>query len=165
MQPGAVGVIGMVEHERRTDLADRGGAIALRARQLQDGIFVEVIAAEMLVDIADHRVVLDEGDDGIAGGLDGITSEDRVAEGSGVAEKMPSRHARGIGHGEGREQRVRILEIDALVADRRHCGGGFGGDFQRAQSIGHEQDEIMGRSVLRERRASGKEGEAGGQHE
>ena len=39
----------------------------LRARHLQDGFFVEIVAVEMLVDVAEHGVVLDEGNDGVAG--------------------------------------------------------------------------------------------------
>ena len=40
----------------------------LGARHLQNGLFVEIVAVEMLVDIAEHGVVFDEGDDGVAGG-------------------------------------------------------------------------------------------------
>ena len=39
---------------------------------------------------------------------------------------------------------MRILEIDALVADFGHRRRGLGRDVQPAQSVRHEQDEIMG---------------------
>ncbi len=128
MQAGTVGAVGMVEQKRRTDLADRGRAEALRARHLQYCFFVQIIAAEVLVDIAQYRIVLDEGNDGIASGCGRITGIDRVAEGSGIAEVMPGRHGRSVRHGEGRKQRVWIFEIDAFVADYRHRRRGLGGD-------------------------------------
>ncbi len=156
MQAGSVGAVGVVENQRWADLADCRGAEPLRARQLQDGLFIEVIATEMLVDIAQHCIVFDEGGDGIAGGRRAVTGEDRVAESPGVAEKMPGRHARGVGHGEGRKQRMRVLEIDALVADFGHRWRGLGRDLQRAQSIRNEQDHIVGSVVLRGRHPSGQ---------
>jgi len=67
MQAGGIGVVGVVEDHGRTDLADRRRAETLDPRQFQDGFLVEVITAEMRVDIAQDRVVLDEGDDGVAG--------------------------------------------------------------------------------------------------
>src|SRR5712664_2944728 len=115
MKTWAVGAVGVVEQQRRPDLANGRGRKALGARHLQYGFFIEVIAAEMLIDIGQYSVVLDEGDDGIPGRRGGITGIDRVAERSGIAEIMPGRHGRSVGHGEGREQRMRVLEIDALV--------------------------------------------------
>ena len=60
--------IGVVEQQRRPEFADGSGRKTLGARHLQDGLFVEIVAVEMLVDIAEHGVVFDEGDDGVAGG-------------------------------------------------------------------------------------------------
>ena len=51
---------------------------------------------------------------------DRIAGKDRVAERAGVAEIMAGGQAGRIRHGEGREQRMRIGEIDALVAHGRH---------------------------------------------
>jgi hypothetical protein len=93
----------MIEDQRWPDLADRRRAEATGARRLQDGFFVQIIAAEMLIDVAQHRIVFDEGDDGVAGGRGGITGKDRVAEGPGIAQMVAGRHARRIGHGERRK--------------------------------------------------------------
>ena len=38
---------------------------------------------------------------------------------------------------------MRILEIDALVADRRHGRRRFGRDLERAQAVGHEQNDVV----------------------
>src|SRR5258708_10879443 len=89
MRTRAVGAIGVVEDERRADLADRRGAKALRARQLQYGLFIQVVAAKMLVDIADHRIVLDEGHDGVAGGFGHVTGKNRVLNVSVSPRKCP----------------------------------------------------------------------------
>ncbi len=56
MQAVGPGLVGVIEQEGRTELADGRGAEALRARQLQHGLFVHVIAAEMLVDIEQNRL-------------------------------------------------------------------------------------------------------------
>jgi len=56
-----------------------------------------------------------------------------------------------------------IFEIDALVADFRHRRRGFGRDLQGAQSIRHEQDQIMRRAVLRGCDAGGQHDHASGQ--
>ncbi len=110
----------------------------------------------MLVDIAQHRVVFDEGDDGIAGRHRRIAGVDRIRERSGVAEIMPARHRRSVGHGEGRKQRMRILEVDALVADLGHRRRGLRVDDLAAQAIGDKEDEIAGRGVLRRGSACGQ---------
>src|SRR5258708_12242627 len=103
MQAGTVGAVGMVEQKRRTDLADRGRAEALRARHLQYCFFVQIIAAEVLVDIAQYRIVLDEGNDGIASGCGRITGIARVAEGSRTPEAMPGPHSPSLRHGHRRK--------------------------------------------------------------
>ena len=136
---------------------------ALVARHLQDGFFVEIVAVEMLVDIAEHGVVLDEGDDGVAGGHRGIAGVDRVGERAGIAEIMAGRHRRAVGHGEGREQRMRILEVDALVADLGHRGRGLRRHDAPAQAVRDEQDQVAGRVVLRRRRTRGQRDQACGQ--
>ena len=92
MQAGLFGLVGVVELIGRTVLAERGRAVALVAGQLQDRVLVEIIALEMLVDVAEHGVVLDEGDHGIAGGHRGVVGPDRVREHAGIAEIMPGRH-------------------------------------------------------------------------
>ncbi len=165
MKTGAIGAVGVVEQQRRTDLANGRGRKPLGARHLQYGFFIEVITAEMLIDIGQDSVVLDEGDDGIAGGRGGITGIDRVAERSGISEMVAGSHARGVGHGEGWEQRMRVLEINAFVADLGHCRRGFGRDLQCAQSVGNEQDHIVGRVVLGKRRAHGQHRQASGQQQ
>ena len=145
---GVLAAVGVVEQQGRAELADGGGAETLGARHLQDGLFVEIVAVEMLVDVAEHGIVFDEGDDGVAGGHRRIAGVDRVAERAGIAEIMPARHRRAVGHGEGREQRMRILEIDALVAELGHRRRGLRRHDAPAQAVRDEQDQVAGRGVL-----------------
>ena len=152
MQAIGAGLVGVVENQGGAELADRRGAVALAARHFQQGFLVQIVAAEMLVGIDDDRIGFEERRHGAVGGPDRITGIDRVAEVAGVAEVMAGRHRRGIGGGEGRKQRVRILEIDALVADFGHRRRGLRRHDPPAQSVRHEQDEIVGGAVLRERR-------------
>ena len=100
----------------RAELADGGGAEALLARHLQNGFLVQIVAVEMLVDVGKHRIDLEERRHGVVGVGDGMAGIDRVAEGAGIAEVMAARHRRAVRHGEGRKQRMRVLEVDALVA-------------------------------------------------
>ena len=128
----------------------------LRAGHLQNGFFVQIVAVEMLVDVAEHGVVLDEGNDGVAGRHGRIAGIDRVAEGAGIAEVMAARHRRTVRHGEGRKQRMRILEVDALVANFRHRRRGLRRHDAPAQAVRHEQDEVARRGVLRRRCTGGQ---------
>ena len=135
----------------------------LRAGHLQDGFLVQIVAVEMLVDVAEHGVVLDEGNDGVAGRHGRIAGIDRVAEGAGIAEVMAARHRRAVRHGEGRKQRMRVLEVDALVANFGHRGRGLRRHDAPAQAVRHEQDEIARRGVLRRRGTGGQRNETRGQ--
>ena len=153
----------MVEQQGGAELADRRGAETFGARHLQNSIFVEIVAAEMLVDIAEHRIVLDEGNDGAAGRLGRVAGVDRIRERAGVAEIMAARDRRSVGHGEGRKQRMRVLEVDALVANLGHGRSGLLGHDLAAQAVRDEQDEVTGCGVLRRGGARGKRNQAGGQ--
>ncbi len=163
MRAGLFSLVGVVELVGRADLADRGGAEALVAGHLQNGLFIEVVALEVLVDVAEHGVVLDEGDDGVTCGCGGVVGPDRVGEHAGVAEIVAGRHRRAVGHGEGREERMRVFEVDALVADLGHCGCRLRCDLQRAKTVGNEQDQVAGRVVLGGGKSGGQHGQSGGQ--
>ena len=136
--------------DRRYGRKDRSGRACrwrrcekpLRARHLQNGFFVQIVAVEMLVDVAEHGVVFDEGHDGVAGRHGRIAGVDRVAEGAGIAEVMAAGHRRAVRHGEGRKQRMRVLEIDALVADFGHRRRGLRRHDAPAQAVRHEQDQV-----------------------
>ncbi len=147
---GLAGALVVIEHQRRAELADRRGRVAGAARHLQDGLFVEIVAAEMIVDVAEHRIVFDERRGAAGSRADRITGVDGVAEDAGVAEIVPGRHARRVRHGEGGEQRVRIGEVDALVTDRGHGRRGLRGDFQRPQAVRNEQNDVSGLVILSE---------------
>src|SRR5260221_4073342 len=108
-------LVGMVENQGRTYLAHRSRAVALIARHFQQGFLVQEIATEMLIDIENNWIDLEKRGDGPVGMGDWITGIDRVAEIAGVAEVVTGGHRGGVGRGEGREQRVRSLEIDSLV--------------------------------------------------
>jgi hypothetical protein len=82
----------MVEDQGRAELADGRGAVSLLARHLKDGFFVQIVAAEMLIDIEDDRIDLEKRRDGIVGVGNRIAGVDRVAEVAGVAEIMAGSH-------------------------------------------------------------------------
>ena len=131
MQAIGANLVSVVENQGRTELTQRRRAVAFRARHLQYGLFIQIIAAEMLIDVQNDGINLEKRRHGTVGVRDGITGIDRVAEIAGIAEVMASRHRRGVGGGEGRKQRVWIFEIDALVADFRHRRRGLGRNLQR----------------------------------
>ena len=87
------GTFGRVEDQHRADLADRGGAVALVAGQLQDRRLVEIIAAEMLVDVAEHDIVFQKRRRGAAGAGHRKAGIDGVGEIAGVTELMAGGHA------------------------------------------------------------------------
>ncbi len=150
---GILATVGMVEKIGRTKLADRGGAVALLARHLQKRLFVQIVAAEMLVDLEQDGIDLEERRHRVVGVGDGAAGVDRVAEGAGIAEVMAAGHRRAVRHGEGREQRMRVLEIDALVAHLGHRRRGLRRHDAPAQTIRHEQDQVTRGGVLRGCRA------------
>ncbi len=92
MQAGTVGAVGVVKQQCRSDLADRGGAVSLGARQLQQDFLVKIVAGEVFVDVADYDVVFDERRDRVTGRSDCVSRKNGVAEGTAVAEIMPGRH-------------------------------------------------------------------------
>ena len=51
---------GVVEHHCRADLADGGSAEILVAGRKQNGVLVDEISGEMLVDVTQHRIAFDE---------------------------------------------------------------------------------------------------------
>ncbi len=111
---------------------------------------VEVVAVEVVIDFGEHRIVLDERRHGVAGCRHrGVAGVDGVGEGAGVAEIVTGRQRRAIGHREGREQRMRILEVDALVADLGHRGRCLRRHDVAAQAVRNEQDQVAGLGVLR----------------
>ena len=146
---GVLAAVGVVEDQGRTDLAHRRSRETLFARQPQHGLLIEIVTLEMLVDVAQHGVVLEKGHDRVAGRRGAVAGIDRVREIAGIAEIVACRHRRCVGRCEGREQRMRILEVDALVAHRRHRGRRLRRHLQRAQAIGHEKDKVVRCGVLR----------------
>ena len=151
------GAFGRVEDQHRADLADRGGAVALVAGKLQDRRLVEIIAAEMLVDVAEHDIVFQKRRRSAAGARHRKAGIDRVREIAGIAELVAGRHAGRVGGGEGREQRMAVAQADAVARDRGHGRGRRVVHHARAQAVGDEQDHIM-------RRSGRRLGEGGGRH-
>ena len=153
MQAVSADLVGMIEDQGGTELADRGRAIAFGARHFQHGFLIEIVAAEVLIRIEDDRIGLEKRGNGAARGSYRVARIDGVAEVAGITEVVTGRQRGGIGGGEGREQRVRIPEIDAFVADFGHRRRRLWRHNATAQTVGHEQDEIAGRAVLPECRA------------
>jgi len=67
-------------------------AEALGPRHLQYRFFIQVIAAEMLIDIEQNRVDFEKRHHGVIGVRDWVTGINRIAEGPGIAEIMTGRH-------------------------------------------------------------------------
>ena len=138
----------VVEDQGGAELADGRGRIALGARRTQDRFLIEVIARKMLVHVAKHRVVFKEGRHAVARAGNGKASIDRIGEIAMVAGKMAGGEARGIGHGEGREDRMAVGEGHALAHQRGHGRGGLLIDDSGTQAVGDKQHDIM-RPLLR----------------
>ena len=131
----------MIEDQNRADLADRGGAETGVARGREQRRLVEEIAAIVLIDAAQHRVVFERRRH--AGIADVVAGINGVAEDAGIADPMAGRHGRGVRHGEGREHRMAVLEIDALIADCGHGRRGLRRHHLGAHAIGHEENDIV----------------------
>ena len=84
---------GRIEDQSRADFADRCRAVALVARKLQDRRLVEVIAGEVLVDVAQDRVALQERRQAFAGARNFEAGVDGVGKVAGIAQHVPGRHA------------------------------------------------------------------------
>ena len=161
----AAGALGVVEYQGGTELADRGGAVALFMGEPEHADFVQIVAAEMRIDVAQDRIVFNEWRHRAAGARHRPPRVDRVAEVAGVAEIVAGRHGRGIGGGEGGKQRVAVDERNALTRQRRNVGRCGVVDGARAQPVGDEDHDVM-RSALRSsglRRRTGCDQNAGHQ--
>ena len=137
------GAVGVIKNQRRAELSDRAGADPDGTRRREKRHFVEIIPAKMLVDIAENRIAFEEGRKAFTSSRHRKTGIDRVAEVAGVAQIMAGCHRRGVRRRESREQRVRIVETDSLVADRCHRRRRVRGDHQRAKAIGYEEHHIV----------------------
>ena len=155
------GALGVVEDQRRAELADGRGREAGAACGLQDRVLVEIVAGEVVVDVAQHRIVLEEGRAAAVGAGHREAGVDHVAEVAGVADMVAGRHARGVGRGEGREQRVRVGEAHAARHEGRHRGRGLVVHHAGAQAVGHEQHDIV-RLLLLGKSGNGQGRERGG---
>jgi hypothetical protein len=78
MQPLGADLVSMIKNQGRPELAHRRGAEPLGPRHFQYGFLVQVVAAEMLIGVEDHRIDLEERRDGAVRGPDRITRIDRV---------------------------------------------------------------------------------------
>jgi hypothetical protein len=151
----------VIKHQYRSELADRRGAEALTASCEQDCVLVDEVAGKVRVDIAEDQIVLDERGHASTGRWHRIGGVDRIAKGAGVAEKMSGRHSGGIGHREGREQCVRVGEIDAFIPHGGKRGRGLRCHGIGSEAIGDEQNEVA--LALRGRRYNlQKDGDARG---
>src|ERR1041384_5845442 len=91
-------------------------------------------------------------------GLEGCSARIPLV-GAGVWSAAGQRRA--VRDGEGWKQRMRVLEIDALVAHLGHCGGGLRRHDAPAQAVRHEQNQVTRRGVLRGGRTSSEREQAG----
>src|SRR5215212_4738391 len=86
MQAIGAWLVGMIENQGGTDFADCGGAVAFGSRHFEYRLLVQVVSAEMLVDIDNHRVDFEERRHRAVRMRDRITGIDRVREVAGIAE-------------------------------------------------------------------------------
>ena len=106
----------------------------------------------MRIDLAEHRVVLEERRHRAAGSRHRPAGVDRVAEVAGVAEIVSGRHRRRVRGGEGREDRVAVGERHAFARQRRDVGRGLVVDRARPQAVGDEDHDVVRRGGRRGRR-------------
>ncbi len=137
------GSLGVIEHQRRPDLADRCGAVALVAGELQDRRFVEVVAGEMLIDVGEDWIALEKRRQAVAGARHFEAGIDGIGEIAGVAEHMPGGHRRRVRRGESRKQRVAVAQAYAVARDRSHGRGRGVVDHAGTQAVGDEQHHVM----------------------
>ena len=95
--------LGMIENQRRTEFANACCRVSHRTCAFEDRFLIQIVAGEMRIDLAQHRVALERWRDAAAGAGHLKRCVDCVAEVSGIAEQVSCRHARGVGRGEGRE--------------------------------------------------------------
>lgn len=104
---------------------------------------MEEVAAEVGIEIAEHRVILDKRGRAAAGRRHRVARIDGAAEYAGVAEIVACRDRQG----ERRKQRVAVDEGDALARQRRHVGRSRVVDGAGTQTIGDKDHGVMRRRV------------------
>ena len=97
------GSFGRIEHQGRTNLADRSRAVAFVAGELEDRGLIEVIAGKMFIDVAEYDIALQEWCEAIPCARNLETGIDGVGKRAGVTQQMTGRHAGCVGHREGRK--------------------------------------------------------------
>ena len=137
---------GVIEDERRTELADRRGTQTMIARRLEHGRFPEAVAATMLVDFAQDRVKAKRRQHAAIGRGHRKARVDRIAIAAGIAKIVAGCECRRIGGGERRKQRMRILEVDPAAAKGGYRRRRFRRNRPRAEPVRHEQDHVVGAS-------------------
>ena len=101
------------------------GGKALGSRCGQQAGLPQIVAAEPLVEQAQHHIVLDGGERRAIRRREGLPNMDRVSEVARIAQQVSCGDRRGIGRGDRRIQRMAVGEIDALIAHggQRRRGG------------------------------------------
>ena len=112
----------------------------------------------MLVDLAQHRVIFNEGRQTVSSAGTGIARINRIAKRAGVAEIVAGRQRRAVVVRVGNSECE--FEVDALVADIGHRGRALGRHDAPAQPVRDEQDQIRGRAVLRQCGTGGERDQA-----
>src|SRR5437899_5744475 len=96
-------------------LADGRSAVALFARQFEYRVFIEEVAREMCVEIAQNRIILDERGRAASGIGDRMREVERIGEHAGIAKVVSGGDRRRICHGESRKQRMAVDQRDTLT--------------------------------------------------
>ena len=139
----AVGRSGGIGNARRSQLADHRGGKALRAGAGEQRVLVQVIAAEFLVHLGQHRVVLQRRDGRAIGADHGHAGINGIAEIAGVADVMAGGDGAGIDRGDGGKQRMAVGEIHPFALQLEHVGHVARLDAAIAQPVGHEDDDVV----------------------
>ena len=135
--------LGKIVDPHRPDLAEGGSEVALFARGRHDRALGNEVTAVMLIELAQHRIVLDEGSYGSGCACNRKAGVERVTEISGVADQVTGRDHRGVGGGNGRIERMTVREVDTGVPHPGECGGSLGRDRRGPKTIGDEQDDVL----------------------
>ncbi len=97
----------------------------------------------MLIELFQHRIVLDEGCQALGRARHRKAGVEHVAEIAGVAHQMAGRDHRRIRGGDGRIDRMAVREVDAGVADAGECRGPLGRHRCGPKAVSDEQDDIL----------------------
>ena len=115
--------LGQILNGGRSKLSDGRGVVSASPRRRQQRLFLQVVAADVIVQIAKHLIVFDRRRQRSGGAAEVSSVEDRKArkniirELARIARQMARRNRRCVGHRESWKDGMTVGEIHAVGAD------------------------------------------------